>query len=922
MSHRWTYFFSPDHAEGDPAHKDLIGAKGAGLAAMCKARLPVPPGFTISIPCCRYFLDHNGEWPEGLEAEVHEQIARLETITARSFGGQPPLLVSVRSGGAVSMPGMLDSILNCGLDPSHADAHGARFWPVYVQFMQLFGKTVADISAGDFETVRRELISELHSENRMPGEPDLRLLAQRYARLFALRTDKPFPETPWETLRQSIEAVFRSWNRARAIAYRIEHDVRGGDGTAVTVQAMFPSEVSGIVFTNNPANLHGQEIIIESAYGLGESVVSGDLHPDCFTLDRPTLTISRRVINHKARPITALGDALAARNPDAPSLTDAQIQELARFALATENCFGKPMDIEFGYAEGQFAILQARPLRGLDVLEDAELGRKEELYRLRELAGPRRQVWVAHSLGETLPAPTPLTWDIVREFMSGRGGMGRMYRALGHRPAALVCREGFLELIAGRVYADPDRAAGFFGAGLPFCHDPDAIIREPRLLDIAPATFALSRANALLLFEFPHMLRRICTGARRMQTMRQTAVTRFEQQVLPPYLDWVAAKRQQKLEMLATGEVHAELLARIYRVLHEFGGESLLPGFFGGLANASLHGTLTKLLGAESGTQLALTLTQGLEGETTIEQWGALSDVARGTRTLASFIEAYGHRTVEEMELSRPRWRENDAYLRHLIPLYQDPAARQPRELHQRNMQRRISAEQDLRATLRHAGGSCLYESVRADLTDAQRLLPYREAGRHYLMMGYETIRLAISELARRWNLGRDIYFLRLEELATCERRLDQLHPVIASRKLRWQSAQRLELPAAVDSRQLDAFGLPKPYDITREIQAKPIAAGVATGSARIVSNPLQARDLPHGSVLVCPFVDPSWTGLYVRAQALIVARGSVLSHAAIVARDFGIPALVCPDATRRIPDRAMLRVDGNRGRITFVEGN
>ncbi len=921
MSQRWTYFFGQGIVEGDPERKDILGGKGASLAAMSKAGLPVPPGFTISTQCCRLYLDNHHKWPDGLEAEVRAQLARLETLTNRKYGAQPPLLVSVRSGAAASMPGMMDTILNCGLDPSRASPSDTNFWRVYSQFVLMFGKTVAGISPDDFDAAAREIDSEDQADHpRKYAGPDPRLLAERYIKLYTLRTDQPFPATPWDALIQCIEAVFRSWNNARAITYRREHDVRGCDGTAVTVQAMFPSEVSGIVFTMNPNNLDANEIIIESSYGLGEAVVSGDVHPDSFAVDRQTLAIRRRVLGHKVHMVTALGDATANRDPDAASLADPQIQELARISLDIEKFFGKPMDIEFGRADGKFAMLQSRPIRGLDVLEDVEVGRKEEIYRLREQAGPHRRVWVTHNLGETLPAPTPLTWDIVRGFMSGDGGFGRMYKDLGYQPSAEVCRDGFLELIAGRIYADPERAAKLFWDGMPLCYDLDAVARDPKVMDAAPAKFDPARADGKFLVSLPRLVSRMLKCSRNMKAFRKVVVDRFEQEILPPYLAWVAQKRKQDLAKLSTTELLTELRVRIDRVLGDFGGESLKPGFFGGLADAALKGTLTQLMGQEAGTQLALTLTQGLEGDTTIEQGIALSEVARGRRRLEDFVEAYGHRTVEEMDLAKPRWREDSSYLKQIMAMYQSPSARTPAELHHRNVERRREAQQGLRETLRHWGGSCLYEDVMTDLADAQRMLPYRESGKHYLMMGYETIRLVLTELASRWNLGRDIFFLNLEELAAYEQRRAERASVIASRKLRWQSAKRLEMPAVIDSQRLEDLGLPKRYDGAKELPGEPIAAGVATGMARLVFDPQAVTDLTTDYVLVCPSTDPGWTALFVHARALIVERGGVLSHGAIVARDFGIPALVCPDATRRIPDRTMIRVDGNRGRITFVE--
>jgi phosphohistidine swiveling domain-containing protein len=920
MKPRWTYFFGPEHVEGDPDRKDLLGSKGAGLTAMCKVGLPVPPGFTISTDCCRFFLEHHGQWPDGLEAEVREQLARLEQATGTTFGGQPPLLVAVRSGATAPLPGMMDAILNCGFAPAQAAATDANFWRIYAQFVQMFSRTVADIEPHEFETVRRTVISEQKASLRKGGgEPDPRLLAERYASLYALRTDLPFPATPWETLRQSIDAVFRSWNHARALAYRREHSLPGHEGTAVTVQVMFPSEVSGIIFTRNPHNLDTNELIIEASYGLGEAVVSSDVHPDHFTLDRQTLAIRQRVIGQKTHVIAPFRSRPANRDPNASALTDDQLRELGRLARIAETLFGQPMDVEFGLADGAFAILQARAIRGLDVREDVEIGRKEEIYRLRKL--PRPGFWVAHSLGETLPAPTPLTWDIIRDFMSGQGGLGRMFRDLGYQPGAAVCRQGFIECIAGRIYADPVRAAQLFGDGSPYRYDQQAIAQNPKQLDAPPTLFDPALVNGRFLLAIPGLALHKLLRWSRNGSQRRHAVARFEQQILPPYLKWVAEARQQDLSRRSTPELLSMLQARIVRTLQQFGAESLKPGFFGSMADAALLNTLTQLLGRETGTQLALSLTQGLEGETTIEQWMALDDVAHGERTFEAFVERYGHRGVEEMELAKPRWREDDSYLKQIVTLYQSPTARRPAEQHRRNVTRRLAAEQALHETLRHAGGSSLYEEVRADLAEAQRLLPYREAGRHYLMLGYETIRQVINELASRWHIGRDIFFLTRQELATFEKRHTELLPIIAHRRLRWQSARRLEMPNAIDTRNLEELGLPQHYDNTRELSGQPVAAGVATGTARIIFDPHKLTHPTGDMVLVCPSIDPAWTALFAHAKALILARGSILSHGAIVARNFGIPAIVCADATRRIPDRSSVRVDGNRGRITFVEG-
>jgi pyruvate,water dikinase len=179
---------------------------------------------------------------------------------------------------------------------------------------------------------------------------------------------------------------------------------------------------------------------------------------------------------------------------------------------------------------------------------------------------------------------------------------------------------------------------------------------------------------------------------------------------------------------------------------------------------------------------------------------------------------------------------------------------------------------------------------------------------------------MAIMELSRRWDLGRDVFFLQINELEEYEGRKDDLQQKIKSRKLRWQSARRLDMPEVIDSKDMGSLGLPKKYDAATELKGEPIASGISTGLARLVKDPSEAADLGKGYVLVCHSTDPGWTALFVNARGLVVEQGGILSHGAIVARDFGIPAVVCADAMRRIPDRATVRVDGNRGLIAIVK--
>ena len=909
------YFFNASDAEGDVALKQVLGGKGAGLAAMCKAGLPVPPGFTIPISCCKYYHEHDKQWPVGLEENIRSYVQRLEEACQKPFGaGANPLLVSVRSGAARSMPGMMDTILNCGLHLDLADEMDDQqgFWPVYVQFIKQFAHTVSGVAI--------ELLDRTAAVHSADGETYSRETALALIEVYEQEAQRQFPRTAWDALKECIDAVFDSWNNERAIIYRDTHGLNDLEGTAVNIQSMFNSEISGIAFTANPSKPQVDEIVIESAYGLGESVVSGDVSPDRFILDGQTLEIKEQHIGHKAHMMRGLSSSalLEDIDPYASSLSNEQIKEVGQIAKKVEDYFGYAVDIEWGLENGRLALLQSREIRGLDVVRDQEVGRQAEIDRLRGLIKGKRKVWVTHNLGETLRFPTPMTWDIMSEFMSGRGGYGEMYKDFGYQPSERVKQTGFLELICGRIYVDPERAAALFWSSMPLKYDDRQILEDPNIILSAPMVFDAERADGRFLLELPATIIAMFKSRKRMKRAAANALEVFLEKAVPPYLSYVQSKRQENITSLSESELLQELDARIDRVMTQFGNESLKPGFIGGMARAKLERILTQLMGADQGKRLTQQLCSGLDGDTTVEQNQKLFEVAKGNGSLDEFIEAYGHRAVAEMELSNPRLREDQSFLLKTIARQKDQTTPGPDELHELNKQKRIKLSDEMPELLRQCGGSFLQEEFEQALHEAQTLLPYRETGKHYLMMGYELIRDVLLELGKRFEIGSDIFYLRREELTD----IDAAKPSIQERKVRWQSAQRLDMPDIIDSKAMDDLGLPRQLEAKSEYKGVAIAPGSFVGTARIVYNPGEAGDLPDDCVLICPSTDPSWTALFTSIKAVIVERGGVLSHGAITARDFGIPAVSYPDICSLVKDGDKLRVDGDSGQIVVIEGD
>jgi pyruvate,orthophosphate dikinase len=299
---KYVYYFGDGRADGNGSMKALLGGKGANLGEMTRIGLPVPPGFTITTEVCTYFYDHNKTYPKELQGQIDEAVGKLEKSLGKPFGSTSnPLLVAVRSGARDSMPGMMDTILNLGLNDETvqgliAVSGNERFaFDCYRRFIQMYGDVVMGVQKREgedhdpFESVIEGLKHDLFGNHDIADtELDataLKELVSRFKRLVLERTGKEFPNAPADQLRGAVGAVFGSWNNERAIVYRNKYNIPHEWGTAVNVQAMVfgntgNESASGVAFTRDPATgekvFYGEYLINAQ----GEDVVAGVRTPD------------------------------------------------------------------------------------------------------------------------------------------------------------------------------------------------------------------------------------------------------------------------------------------------------------------------------------------------------------------------------------------------------------------------------------------------------------------------------------------------------------------------------------------------------------------------------------------------------------------------------------------------------------------
>ena len=383
LNKKFIYFFSEKEVEGHGDMRNLLGGKGASLAEMISLGIPVPPGFTLSTELCEVYNKNNCELPEKIKNEIKKSMEHMGRLLGKSFGEvSHPLLVSVRSGARTSMPGMMDTVLNLGLNNQTAQglakqSQNPRFAKdSYRRFIQMYSSVVMGMNSSLLEVSLEDFkVDKGYKQDTDLTDSDLEALIIKFKDMVLNYTGQNFPEDPWEQLWGAIGAVFKSWNNPRAITYRQLHDIPADWGTAVNVQSMVfgnmgPDCATGVAFTRDPStgeNVFFGEFLINAQ---GEDVVAGIRTPQ--PLIQPSSS----------------SDSLEKLMPKA-------FEKLLKVYKKLENHYKDMQDLEFTIEKGQLWMLQTR--RGkrtpqaaikiaLDMVEEGLISKEEALLRIDPLS--------------------------------------------------------------------------------------------------------------------------------------------------------------------------------------------------------------------------------------------------------------------------------------------------------------------------------------------------------------------------------------------------------------------------------------------------------------------------------------------------------------------------------------------------------
>ncbi|MCS7459649.1 phosphoenolpyruvate synthase [Paenibacillus doosanensis] len=864
-----------------------VGGKGANLGEMTQAGFPVPPGFCVTTEAYRAFIERSGAMEgyfrrlEGVGADQLEAIAELG-------GDIRGYLQTVAIPEEVS-----ERVVECWSRLGEVQAYAVR----------------SSATAEDLPTAS-----------------------------FAGQQDTYLNVCGKEQLLQAIRRCWASLFTDRAISYRAKNgfDHRSVLLSVVVQQMVFP-EVSGIMFTADPVSGHRGTVSIDASFGLGEALVSGLVSADLYQVRSGGILTKK--IARKKLAIYALpgGGTQTQELPEAmqerQALSDERIEELAGLGERIKRHYGADQDIEWCWADGRLYIVQSRPITSLYPLPDIDIAEGESPHVL--LSFGHQQMMT--------DAMKPLAIDVLRTMLPfGKPALrepSRLAYSAGGRifldMTPLFSLRSARRLLPKLLTAiDEQMASGIaeyirqddFVRGLPKQKGlPLTVLRFMRPIAFRLARNLIAARPEQAAAELNDWMETFIR-----ESEQRLAGTRGEPRIVGLQERTGAVLRKLFTEVMAypmAGIVSSRLIARLAE--RWLGETDMMP-----ILNKSLPGNVTSELGlmigdladaARRSPEVTRLLQDGDAG-----RLGLAKDGGEFVALWDRFMELYGMRCPGEIDITRPRWRDDAGTL--LPSIVSHMRTMEPGEHRERFAQGAREAEraaEELTARVRALPFGRLKAKLMSRLLRVYRhTMGLREHPKYTMIRWFGMMRGALledaQELVRAGTLdaAEDAFYLTLEELrqAVQGQPDERLAEIIAERKREYERFRGLTPPRAMTSDGEMLTGRRKRQDAPEgALLGTPVSAGVVEGIARVVLQPSEAR-LNKGEIMIAPFTDPGWTPLFHSAIGLVMEVGGLMTHGAVVAREYGLPAVVGIDgATRRIRDGDYIRVDGTRGYVLIL---
>jgi len=762
-----------------------------------------------------------------------------------------------------------------------------------------------------------------------------------------------------------IKAIKKCWASLwmqRAYDYRqnngFDHRVVN---MAVIVQPMIACKQSGVMFTVNPVSNDRNEILINSSWGLGEAIVSGQVAGDAYIVNKTSKDIKIERIADKDLEIVQLPKEIkhvqvAGDKRMQQCLSQEKIRKLASIGLKLEKHFKCPQDIEWGIVDDDIYIFQTREITTLYKNKDAL---NNAIKEIKTKTDNPKTVWCDVLLSEMIPSPKPLTWEVLKYGLSREGAFGIYEKEVG---LGKVASEGLLVLISGKPYYDLCKLGKMFSFyGLPIrLFDYEKIKKNPsQAITFQPQLDYGKYGKNLILFILkyiallPYSIYKTLGLAYRLDNLVSDLNIKYTREVLPGYLKYIEELNNRELKQLS----EKELVVEIERLIKNWACVTTRDHILSEIC-LEVPRTLLNYLVGEQQTSILLS---GIEGdkllETNFQLWAlarqASPEVAdiilndkpgqivstllkseSGQGYLAQvrqFLKTYGHRTSDEYELSTPRWSEEPAKVFEMIRHYLKSKEADPIDHFEKQKITRTELEQKIIEDYSIGIHKLIPVAKKLfifALKFSQLYSVLRETTKFYHLMEYAQLRRFLVELGMRFSHKEksgikdkdDIFFLLPKELPLIvqnELNYVQVRQLVSKRKHDYQMNLSIQLPPVIFYDSLDKLGEHVEITASDVLKGTPVSGGRVEGKVRIILDPSEFGKFQEGEILVAHRTDVGWTPLFFTAKALVMDIGNVLSHGAIIAREYGLPTVVnVKDASTILKDGQKIVVDGEEGKV------
>ena len=716
---------------------------------------------------------------------------------------------------------------------------------------------------------------------------------------------------------------------------------------AVIVQSLITADASGVIFTVDPLTGRRGNIVIEACFGLGETLVSGKVMPDRFVVDKKKLKLLSRRISEKKiecvldRDGTVIEQAIPKERSFARCLDKKQVKRLAKLARKVEAEFGCPQDIEWAVCEKKIYLLQSRPITAIPP----------------EKSWEDRQVWTNANTGEILPdVLTPLTISMTLQLFDraidqaftllcikldtnplyGLVG-GKLYFNINTCMGVLKCFPILRNLDFHTVFGGEQRKMADMGQlDIPQEDTPDLEFNLMKMLLRVPGlvfrilTYRPKKGEAMILEVKNRGVRLQGLDITGMST--ETLARTFLAEIVDMG-EFIADKRTQPGIMYGIiGMASFQMLGNVCTKWFGDDGNTFanrLLASLGNMDDAEAGFDLWRL--AQKAHEIAEVEKAILSDEDWKTTRKKISEVVTGEQFLESwdeFMSRHGHHCRGEMEVFNVRWSETPDYILSIVRSYTHGIEQaDPLENYNRYAQQREELAQSCRKRLKNPMRRAIFNYL---LTHAQRFSAIRENSKSDFTRVITVWRKILVELGKRLHDrgilagAEDIFFLRLEEIEPVTQGQTEcnIRQVVAQRRAEYEKNRSVTPPRVVSGRFDPDNFTPEPVDTSAEVlNGLAVSSGIVTGKARVILKADTDKQVLPGEILVAPFTDPGWTPYFVPAAAIVMDMGGMLSHGSIVAREYGMPAVVnVGPATKIIKTGQTIQVDGNIGVVRILQ--